>query len=153
MKHFPEYKSHKTVQAFKIAEIEGNILLPDMFEGGLAGWTADDEYMTKHKPEVGGYFVMYEDGYTSFSPAKAFEEGYTKVETVDSTSDERTTNNTMRHKYRVLTDQEKADMQELKDLGEAFVEKCNKIGSSREMSLAITNAEQAVMWAVKHVTR
>ena len=27
-----------------------------------------------------------------------------------------------------------------------------KIGSSREMSLAITNAEQAAMWAVKHVT-
>lgn len=26
------------------------------------------------------------------------------------------------------------------------------IGKSRELALAITNAEQAVMWAVKHVT-
>lgn len=37
------------------------------------------EFMAKHKPEVGGYFVHYADGYESFSPAKAFEEGYTLV--------------------------------------------------------------------------
>lgn len=28
---------------------------------------------------VGGYWVEYEDGYVSWSPAKAFEDGYTKV--------------------------------------------------------------------------
>jgi hypothetical protein len=32
--------------------------------------------MHKHKPQVGGYFVQYRDGYKSFSPAAAFEEGY-----------------------------------------------------------------------------
>jgi hypothetical protein len=37
------------------------------------------EFIAKHKPVVGGYFVVYEDGYESFSPAKAFEEGYTLV--------------------------------------------------------------------------
>lgn len=41
--------------------------------------TAD--YMEKHKPQVGGYWVQYVDGYQSFSPAKAFEEGYTRVST------------------------------------------------------------------------
>lgn len=35
--------------------------------------------MAKHKPVAGGYFVVYEDGYESFSPAKAFEEGYTRI--------------------------------------------------------------------------
>lgn len=74
------------------------------------------------------------------------------IDRIDSTSDERTTNNTMRHQYRVLSDQEKAQMQELKDLGLAFVEKCDEIGSSRELSLGKTKAEEAVMWAVKHVT-
>ena len=44
-------------------------------------------------------------------------------------------------------------MVDLKDLGAAFLAKCDEIGQSREMSLAKTNAEQAVMWAVKHVTR
>jgi hypothetical protein len=43
-------------------------------------------------------------------------------------------------------------MVELKDLGAAFIVKCNAVGKSRELALAVTNAEQAVMWAVKHVT-
>ena len=37
------------------------------------------EYVAKHKPEVGGYYVVYEDGYKSFSPAGAFESGYTRL--------------------------------------------------------------------------
>lgn len=71
---------------------------------------------------------------------------------VDSTSDARTVNNVVRHTYRVLTDAEKAQMQDLKDKGLAFIEACNAIGKSRELSLAVTNAEQAVMWAVKAIT-
>lgn len=72
---------------------------------------------------------------------------------VNSTSDARVTNNVMRHEYRVLSDAEKEQMKHIKDIGRAFVELCEGIGKSRELSLAITNAEQAVMWAVKHVTR
>lgn len=72
---------------------------------------------------------------------------------MDSTSDYRVTNNTVQHTYRVLTDSEKKDMLDLKDYGQAFIDKCNSLGTSREISLAITNAEQAVMWAVKHVTK
>jgi len=41
----------------------------------------------------------------------------------------------------------------LKDLGAAFISACQNTGDSRELSVAITNAEQAVMWAVKHVTK
>jgi len=70
----------------------------------------------------------------------------------ESTSDDRTANNAVRHNYRVLTDDEKASMVRLKDLGAAFIAACDEIGASRELSLAKTNAEQAVMWAVKHVT-
>ena len=44
-----------------------------------ADFTVPGEFIQKHKPVVGGYFVMYEDGYQSFSPAKAFEEGYTRL--------------------------------------------------------------------------
>ena len=73
-------------------------------------------------------------------------------EHVDSASDDRTANNAVRHTYRVLSDDEKQQMIDLKDLGAAFIAKCNEIGKSRELSLAVANAEQAVMWAVKHVT-
>ena len=75
------------------------------------------------------------------------------TETVKSESDERTVNNVVRHTYRVLSDAEKQQMLDLKDIGAAFIAKCQAVGNSRELSLAITNAEQAVMWAVKHVTR
>ena len=72
---------------------------------------------------------------------------------VDSASDERTVNNTMRHQYRVLSDDEKAKMVRLKDAGLAFldvVEFCTPKG--REASLAKTKVEEAVMWAVKGLT-
>jgi len=72
---------------------------------------------------------------------------------INSASDDRTANNAVRHTYRVLSDDEKAQMLALKDMGAAFIAKCEEIGKSRELSLAITNAEQAVMWAVKHVTK
>jgi hypothetical protein len=75
------------------------------------------------------------------------------VETVDSASDQRTVNNVMRHEYRVLSDVEKDQMRSFKDMGLAFVESCDRVGGSRELSLAKTKMEEAVMWAVKHITR
>ena len=71
---------------------------------------------------------------------------------VDSTSDDRTVNNTMRHAYRVLSDAEKANMQAIKDEGLRFHELVSGIGNSREIALAKTKIEEAVMWAVKHIT-
>lgn len=73
--------------------------------------------------------------------------------TVDSTSDQRTVNNVMRHQYRVLTDAEKAQMQAIKDKGLELHDLIESIGQSRELSVAKTKTEEAVMWAVKHLTR
>lgn len=84
------------------------------------------------------------------------------TETVDSTSDDRVVNNIMRHEYRVLSDEEKQQMKALKDTGLEFVKLLNAIGgtapssdrqATRELSLAQTAIEEAVMWAVKHITR
>ncbi|HMV31160.1 MAG TPA: hypothetical protein PKA50_03485 [Gemmatimonadales bacterium] len=73
--------------------------------------------------------------------------------TVSSTSDERTANNVMRHEYRVLSDAEKAQMQALFLEGLKLLYLIESIGQSRELSLAKTKTEEAVMWAVKHITR
>ena len=75
--------------------------------------------------------------------------------TVDSASDDRTANNVenaVRHAYRVLSDEEKQLMVDVKDLGRSLLEKIASIGNSRELSLARTKTEEAVMWAVKHIT-
>ena len=74
-------------------------------------------------------------------------------ETVESTSDERTVNNVMRHEYRVLSGVEKAQMQSIKDIGLEFHDLLEQLGTSRELSLAKTKIEEAVFWSVKHLTK
>lgn len=71
---------------------------------------------------------------------------------VDSASDQRTVNNTMRHAYRVMTPEEKAAMVKVKDMGLDFHHFISGLGNSRELSIAKTKIEEAVMWAVKHIT-
>jgi hypothetical protein len=72
---------------------------------------------------------------------------------IPSTSDERVTNNVMRHEYRVLTDGEKEQMKLIKDTGLHFHDMIAAMGDSRELSLAKTKIEEAVFWAVKHLTK
>jgi hypothetical protein len=77
-----KYKCHKEVLAGKIIKIdinsEGNHCLA--LEGADEPLIVSDAYMHKHVPREGGYYVMYENGYESWSPAEVFEAGYTKVE-------------------------------------------------------------------------
>ena len=77
----PLWKCHKTVAAFKIAEIQnignGNVQL--IGENDCV-FVCDAAYVDKHRPQVGGYFVRYHDGYRSWSPAEAFEDGYDLIE-------------------------------------------------------------------------
>lgn len=75
----PRYKSHKTVWALKIAKVAGCTITPA--DPGYAPFEVDPSLYLRYTPTTGDYFVQYEDGYKSFSPAKAFEEGYTRVST------------------------------------------------------------------------
>lgn len=61
----------------EIRAISGATIVPS--DAGFAPFQVSGEYMKKHTPEVGGYYVVYADGYKSYSPAKAFEDGYTRV--------------------------------------------------------------------------
>jgi hypothetical protein len=83
----PRYKCHKEVWALKISDVETTERNKDgayncylSFEGKLYATIAVGQaYHEKHKPEAGGYYVVYKDGYQSFSPAEAFEDGYSLV--------------------------------------------------------------------------
>jgi hypothetical protein len=75
-----------------------------------------------------------------------------EADKVESTSDERTVNNVMRHQYRVLSQDEKEKMQKVKDMGLEFWNLIDSLGTSRELSNAKTRIEEAVMWGVKHLT-
>lgn len=75
----PRYQCHKQVWALKIASVhrEHHAFILRFESAHYAAIEVSAEWVDKHKPEEGGYYVVYEDGYASFSPAKAFESGYT----------------------------------------------------------------------------
>lgn len=101
MLNMPRYKCHKEVHALKIKEVikhargcpdstpeqDAAFEASDKFQGahllfeeeGYGPLPVDAAWYRKHRPEKGGYFVAYKDGYESFSPAQAFEDGYTKI--------------------------------------------------------------------------
>lgn len=92
----PKYRSHKDVWALKIRDIsdptepgnesDGSRLL-HFEEAGYGARRVNADFVRKHlplvhlknHPYIGGYFVVYKDGYESFSPAQPFEEGYTRL--------------------------------------------------------------------------
>ena len=61
--------------------------------------------------------------------------------------------NIMRHNYRPLTDDEHLKIQHLKDRGLALWEFLVSLGDSREVSIAKTKVEEAVLWGTKHLTQ
>lgn len=82
---FPSYKCHKVVTAIKIAGIE-------LMKDGSAIITPENGAFEKFQTVAGfgqlfkgseqdfGYYVEYPDGYASWSPTVAFEEGYTALD-------------------------------------------------------------------------
>lgn len=83
-----QWKSHKVVQAAKILSVVANPSQPGAIfhlQGEKETAALPPEWLQKHQPGAGiqsfsgGYYVRYADGYASWSPAEAFEEGYTRV--------------------------------------------------------------------------
>ena len=88
-REMPKYQSHKQVWALKIKHIVRDSDLAKLqkrettgkatikaVKVGYAPFDVDAAYVKKHNPQEGGYFVIYKDGYESYSPAEAFEGGY-----------------------------------------------------------------------------
>lgn len=118
--------------------------------------------------------VALENAQKGLPPSPAVERAIAESRTFASTSDKRTVNNVMRHEYRELSLGEKTAMQLIKDKGLELWDLFDTIGKtdlrnntlpsegsgsvggpagSRELSLAKTAIEEAVMWATKHITR
>ena len=91
-REMPKYGCHKVVWALKIKDIIFDVDLANKEnrdtdasatitpeEEGYASFKVDAEYVGKHQPKAGGYYVVYEGGYKSWSPADVFEKGYTRI--------------------------------------------------------------------------
>jgi len=75
----PLYQSHKKVRAAKIEATRRDWAEQGVTVEGLGYVSMGEEWMVRHKPEVGGYLVEYAEGYRSFSPSEAFEAGYKAI--------------------------------------------------------------------------
>lgn len=85
MNALPLYQCHKQVRACKIAAVangpNGWEVIPD--DRSLDAIHVSQAWVDRHAPRPGGYFVAYRDGYTSYSPAREFEEGYTLADALE----------------------------------------------------------------------
>jgi hypothetical protein len=84
-KELPRYKSHKEVSALMIGDQfpiavngDGSVTLP-IADVGYDTVTVPKEVVSRYWPVAGDFYVVYEDGYKSISPSKAFKDGYTRI--------------------------------------------------------------------------
>lgn len=80
----PLYQSHKQVRAVRIAAMvwapgEAKTIVPD--DDSIASFVAPIDWAPHYKnvDDDLGYYVVYSDGYASWSPTAAFEAGYTQI--------------------------------------------------------------------------
>ena len=80
-RQMPRYNCHKQVWALKIAALEihqdrSATIAPA--EDGYAPFKTAAGWVDRFRGDDAdiGYYVVYADGYSSWSPTKAFEEGY-----------------------------------------------------------------------------
>lgn len=87
-RELPKYRSHKEVHALKLQAVDSG-------PGATTEFVpADESYKPQVFPDTAevvkrcraqemrdpGYIVIYPDGFISWSPTAAFEEGYTRIE-------------------------------------------------------------------------
>lgn len=120
MREMPRYKCHKEVWALKIAQIVpkenpdptgqsaassyGARIVPA--DEGYGAFDVDAAYVNKHQPQVGGYYVVYDDGYKSYSPAAPFEAGYTLITGVAQQNESAPEDRPTTFQERVLAERE-----------------------------------------------
>lgn len=158
----PQYKCHKVVQACRFIgghfpDSEGKGRLHTTGFGDVV--VSEDVFRRFEGKPADGYYVKYEDGYESYSPAEAFEAGYTRRPpsgdhagciAAESLRD-RIRNDFVYHApkpgqpetYAYIRNQAKQlalDLTELCPLG-------------RELSTALTKLEEVVFWANASIAR
>jgi hypothetical protein len=78
----PKYQCHKQVWALKIASITDRKKSGATLHFAEEGYDSVDvtaDWVEKHAPKAGGYYVAYDADYASYSPADVFEKGYTLI--------------------------------------------------------------------------
>ena len=135
----PTHVSHKQVEAYPLLRLEKRgdgrliaIVRLGAYEGPIE---VPPNITARGEPQPGSMLVRYPptehepDGYLAFSPRDAFDAGYTPLPIADVAQDLR---------------------RSVPEMFAAFRAELMSLGTSREMSVALTNLDTARLWAGEH---
>lgn len=83
----PRYRSHKEVRALEIAKVDRvGVDFQISFVLDHAPITVQPTFFARGTAQPSDFYVVYADGYASWSPRKAFLDGYSLVEPAAASS-------------------------------------------------------------------
>jgi hypothetical protein len=156
----PQYQSHKKVWALKITSVEQLGTDTSTYENPIVRVHFEPPFSArefnlygKPHPLPGWYMVQYEDGYISFSPGKAFEEGNSLIvqpvpaEPRDLRSfDQATIDNWFT--YHAPTPEQLVQYREIRTAAKIFAETINRhVPGGADKTAAIRKVREATMTA------
>lgn len=82
MKTYPQYKCIQTVKALQINSlyVSGGVVILEPVELGFDHIQLPHDYIIRHTPINGGYYVEYQDGSTSYCDREHFNKFYTLID-------------------------------------------------------------------------
>ena len=85
--NLPLYQCHKQVRAVQLTEVRGTVLFTA--QPGIESFEVTQEFIDRNNPIAGGFYVVYADGYASYSPFDAFNDGYKLIDNGTTPSEDR----------------------------------------------------------------
>ena len=156
-REMPRYQCFKQAWALKIAKLSHNAdggatITPE--DPGYDSFRVPLEYLTKHRPTEGGYYIVYDDGYKSFSPAEAFESGYFPRNGVFTQVQQGT--HGPKRAFFTLQDgpirevgRNGVQIDEVIEFARKTIDGFNKAFPCRENSIVLTKLDEALLWLMK----
>jgi len=152
------YQSHKIVEAARITEFnsqesqytvvfeDGTDMALSNYDGARILKMAIDSGGTVN----GGWLMVYKDGYVSWSPSEAFDEGYDLVQPSSGKS--------AIAGYRELTEAEISDMNYVKNIGKEIGDVVELLRNDfdhdqRWVSLGATHFQQGLMCLTRSIAK
>lgn len=144
--------------------------LEEQYEAAMSlNRALEDERRHRLSPEANSVLDKLAKKPSTYASVTVDRDHGISTEKVSAIADERTTNNAARHQYRILSDEEKAKMQAIKDAGQVLIDLIDDLYewgdsmfagepaevrlSCHEYDVAHDKAVEAVMWAVRGLTK
>lgn len=153
MTEMPKYLFRKEVHAMLIESVdsENGILY---FGMPFTKIQIGKSWIANHSPEAGGYYVMCADGYVSYCPAKAFEEGYVPAKPSEQAPLRTSGDLENRFYYHAPKGNQAARYEEIREACLVLAEKIVQLSpTSREQTRSLNSLDEVMFLANAAIAR